>query len=309
MKSFIPYVTFFILPFLLTTALAQQSQTKERQQLYIGIEKNRLPYTGLNDLKQPHGILVAAVNRLCETINADCEFVVGEFNQLLQDVKIYKLHALIIIDTFILPDIDKLKLTPPLCKTQPVFIQKPNENNRTKPEDFKGTTIGVREGSLLHLYLLDEFSSHARIKPYPLLESGIFDLVTGRIDTLSTDQAFFSERLQKTPLGKEYAATPLDMTQPDGEALPATSMRFALREQDTELYETLTKAIQTNGQPSYCVDILVSHKQSGISIPPPPINFDAPMPEKPEALDVPLSGANKSSVDKPGKAEKQAPKD
>ena len=292
MKLPTPFFVFLLLPFLLTTVLAQENPTEKKQQIYIGIEENRMPYVGLDDKQQAHGILVTAITHLCETINAECKFILGEFEQILQDVQTYKLNTLVVIDTFILPKIDKLKLTPPLCKIQPVFIHKRDENSSTKSEDFKGTTIGVREGSLLHLYLLEKYNHYARIKAFPLLESGIFDLDSGRIDSLVTDQTFFSKKLQETPLGKGYSATPLNILPADKVTLPATSMRLALREQDVELYESLTKAIQANGQAPYCIELLVSQKQSAISIAPSLTDFDTPMPEDP------LSGIVKPVVDK-----------
>jgi len=285
MKLLTPFSVFFLFTFLLTTVLAQElvqeNPVEKKQALYIGIEKNRMPYVGLADTQQAYGILVTEMTRLCEIINAECTFIVGEFNQILENVQTYKLHGLLVIDTFILPKIDTLKLTPPLCKVQPVIIHKQDGKSRTKPEDFKGTTIGVRNGSLLHLYLLEKYGHYARIQAFPLLESAIFDLETGRIDSLFADQVFFSERLQKTPLGKGYSVTPLNILLTDNAILPETSMRLALREQDAELYESLTKAIQENGQAPYCTELLVSQKQSGTFIPPPLTDFDTPIPEDP----------------------------
>lgn len=300
MKLPTSFSVFLLLPFLLTTALAQElaqesaqeNPTEKKQHLYIGIEENRMPYVDKNDERQAEGILVAEITRLCATINAECEFIAGEFNQLLQALQTYKLHTLLVIDTFILPTTDKLKLTPPLCKIQPVFIHKQDENSSTKAEKLKGTTIGVRQGSLLHLYLLEKYNHKARIKAFPLLESGIFDLDSGRIDSLSADQVFFSERLQKTSLGKGYSATPLKILASDNATLPATSMRLALREQNVELYESLTKAIKANGQPPYCSDLPGSQKQTEISTTPSLTDFDTPMPE------APLSGSVKPVVDK-----------
>lgn len=40
-----------------------------------------------------------------------------------------------------------------------------------QPADFRGMTIAVQEGSIYHIYLLDEYSSVARIKAYPFMSN------------------------------------------------------------------------------------------------------------------------------------------
>ncbi|CAA6828340.1 MAG: L-arginine-binding protein [uncultured Thiotrichaceae bacterium] len=270
---------------LLTCSLLMNVQADEKAQkkLYFGIENNRIPYSNLDDKQQPYGALIDATRHICKNIKAECEFVPGDFDQLMQDVQTYKLQGLIVIDTFLLPETDRLKLTPALCKIQPVFIQKRQGKHRSQKEDFKNTTIGVLEGSLLHFYLLDEYSNHSRIKSYPLLESGVFDLFSGRITALFTDQAFFTERVKKTLFGNEEKEFSMIAMKTTKITLPDTSMRLALREQDNELYEELTKVIQAQGKTPACIDLLTSSKPSTpvISITEPPLLENPPRPMTP----------------------------
>ncbi len=246
----------FLLSVCLLMPMSAQCQAKAKPLLYIGIEKNRSPYTNLDDRQQAYGILVDIVRHLCQTIKIECHFIAGNFDKLMHDLQTYRLDAIIVIDTVLLAKIDKLKLSPPLCNIQPVFIQKKSDERRTKREDFKQTTIGVLEGSLLHFYLLDEYSSHARLKPYPLLESGVFDLFSGKIDALFADQAFFNERVLKTALGRENSALTLIALRANEIELPATSMALVLKERDTELYTILVKAIQVEETLSDCATLL-----------------------------------------------------
>ncbi len=240
---------------LLTNTQADEAKP-EKMQLYLGIANKRIPYTYIDKQQQASGILVASVTHLCEQINAHCNFVAEDFEQLLEDVRTFKLHGMIVIDDFISPEIDGLKLTSPLCMLTPALIQKQVENPRLAPEDFKSTTIGVQEGSLLHLYLLDAYSSSARLKPYPILESAVFDLVSGRIDALLADDAFFRERVAKTILGKANSNVSLIAPKLDGVDLPATSMTLAVRAHDKELLAALEQAIQASGKTLSCASLL-----------------------------------------------------
>lgn len=225
--------------------------------LFIGIEKNRRPYTYLDEEQNPKGILLDAFLPLCKTIGVQCNFVAGDVYSLLDGIKNYELHGFIAIDSFFIPDVDKIKLTPPICKLKPVFIQRASEPARQKPEDFKKTTIGVLEGSLLHFYLLDEYSSFSRLRPYTLLENGVFDLVSGRIDALFADDAFFKEQVLKTSLGQEGSKHQLVAFDLSAPKLPTTSMRIAIRERDSELLGKLGKALlqQTKGPTPECADL------------------------------------------------------
>lgn len=227
--------------------LAQSSEVTEKTQLYIGIEKHRKPYSSLNDQQQPQGILINAILPLCESIKAQCDFISGSFEQLLQDLQTLRLDALVVIDTVVLPDIDKIKLSSPLCQLTPVFIQKQNAPPRTQAEDVEHKTLGVLQGSLFHLYLLDEYGQRVRLRTYAVLEHGVFDLISGRIDALFAEQAFFKERILGTPLGRSKRdATPLVALtmQMQDQQFPSAGMRLAVSEQNNKLFEAFEQVLR-----------------------------------------------------------------
>ncbi len=240
-----------------TTVLTEKKV--EKKQLYIGVETHRIPYSYVNDEQQVRGILVEAATQLCERINAQCTFVTNHFSSLLQQLATQQLHAVINIDTVLLPKIDKLRVSAPLCRIIPVFIQQKSSNKKV-PDDFKNTTIGVLEGSLLHFYLLDHYSSLARLKAYPVLESGVFDLISGRIDALYADEAFFQQRVATTSLVRDITPPLLIAEQDEQAVLAPISMALALRENDNELFSTIEKALSDKNQPPDCASLLQPEK-------------------------------------------------
>lgn len=227
----------------------------EKPPLHIGIPVSRRPYAYLDTEKQPAGILVNAIQRLCQQMKVTCSFDTGNPEQLLLDLQAVKLNAVLIVDTFIAPEVDKIKLTPPLCKPAPMFIQKAGTPARSKPEDFRGNTLAVQEGSIFHIYLLDEYSGQTRLKPYPFMDNAVFDLVFGRLDALFADEAFIQSRITGTALQGyvQFTTTRLDVPE-----LPATAMTLAVREQDNNLFKELATALQTTSSGKACAQLLAT---------------------------------------------------
>ena len=217
--------------------------------MYIGIEQQRQPYAWIDKRQKAQGILVERLRQVCKKINAQCEFVAGDFYGLVQQIQTYQLHGVLVIDQFVFPEVDQLSLIAPLCQIEPVIIQSKAQQKRNKPEDFQRTILGVHQGSLLHFYLLDHYSSFAQLRPYETLESGIFDLIVGRIDALVADHAFYQSRVVATGLGAAHrnpslVATPIMM-----EDFSGVSMTLAISKSDENLFNHLKQSIQTLSHP------------------------------------------------------------
>lgn len=229
----------------------------EKSPLYIGIPPSRQPYSYLDAQKQAAGIVVDAIRSACQQMQTSCEFVAGTPDQLLQDLQTVKLNALVVVDAFIAPEVDKLKLTQPICRPQPMFIQKAHAPTRSKPEDFRGTTLGVAEGSIFHIYLLDEYSNQARLKTYPFMDNAIFDLVFGRLDALFAEEALIHARIMDTPLDGYLQ---FRTTAADEQTLPPTAMRLAVRDLDNDLLKALDTALQATLKEQTCAQLLATHQ-------------------------------------------------
>jgi ABC-type amino acid transport substrate-binding protein len=174
---------------------------------------------------------------------------------MLADLRHFKLNAVLIIDSFIMPEAEKIKLSSSLCDIAPVFVQKKSAPIRAKPEDYNGAIIGVRYGSLLHVHLLEHYSSFVQLKTYSPLENGIFDLVSERIDVLFTEKAFFNERVLETPLGSKnnpskLIASPLKATMQFN-----TKMVLAFRTSESKLLDKI-KAYQASSKMTPCANLL-----------------------------------------------------
>lgn len=241
------------LAFLILLSLFSTGQAEEKK-IYIGVERNKVPYTYFNSEREMTGIIAEEVKELCLLVSANCNFVTGEVNNLLADLRAFKLHAVIVLDAFILPEIDEVKFSHPLCKIKPVFVQKVNDSKKKEIADFKGTTIGVQQGSLLHIYLLENYSSTAQLKPYTQLENAVFDLLSGRINSLFTDSAFYKDRIEKTTFSHKDNPSRLIAFSVGTPEIPETSMSLAFRKNNKELLQRI-KTLQSPFAPT-CESLL-----------------------------------------------------
>ena len=241
------------LPTYATTATDATEPEASKLSLQIGIPIARRPYAYLDTQKQPAGTLIAVIQQVCQQIQANCEFTGGNTEQLLQDLQTIKLNAVLIVDDFIMPEVDNVKLTTPLCTLKPAFIQKAGAPPRHKPEDFRGSTLAMQEGSIFHIHLLDEYNSQARLKPYPFMENAIFDLVFGRLDALFADETLIQAQITQTALNGyvEWMLTPTETAD-----LYPTAMTLAIREQDHDLFKTLDSALSSIKESQSCVSLL-----------------------------------------------------
>lgn len=234
------------------------SGVQAKESLYFGIMDNHRPHVYLDAAEQPSGSLIKTIKTLCDGFDADCNFSAGSFFNHLEELQSGQLNALLITDSVLLPNIDEIIFTPPLCKISPAFIYKVKQG---KPafksiDDIKNVTIGVHIDSSFHLYLLDEYYSHSRIKPYSLIESGVFDLANDRIDALLAEQAFFDAQVATTTLISKKKNYYLDTLSAEKIKLPFKTMSLALRAKDTALHETLSKAINSLGPTINCVELV-----------------------------------------------------
>jgi len=241
-----------------TNAVAATPEPEQRV-LHIGVEAKRAPYSTKGENHSGHGFLADYVQSICALANFKCQIWSSSFHGLTQDLKRSRLDAIVIIDTIVFETIDELKLTAPLCQLTPLFIQPRKAPSRAAMADFHGTHIGVLSGSVLHLHLLETYSAEASIKPYFVLESGIFDLVAGRIGALFTDELFFETRILPTFFGQPdhkdglTSVIPLDSTFKPNITLAVNSV-------DLRLAKKFDTAIQEKGTTPSCKALMQVQK-------------------------------------------------
>jgi len=244
----------------LSNSLLAKDDRPEPSQLYIGITHNRLPYSLHAEKQAPTGLVVQQLTKICKQMNAQCHFVAARFNKLQQELQTFQLNAVLVLDDVPLMDTSTVTLTlsPPLCDITPVFIQRYHTQPGKQLKHFENRIIGVLENSVFHHFIadLDQERFKLKFKLYPILESGIMDLITQRIDALLTDAAFYQERVASTVLAKPGSDHQLIATQAQHIELPNTSMRLMTRAKDQALSAAFKKTIATIIPSQTCESLL-----------------------------------------------------
>lgn len=226
--------------------------------LYIGLAQNDKPYTAVNSKHETSGILVNFMDSLCGRLAYKCEYGHTKYADQLDALKTGKTDALIISSQVVMPEIDPVLLTPPICKTNPVFIQKSSAGTHYKQaKDLARQRIAVKENSSFHLYLIENYADSVYIKPYPIMESAIFDLFTDRVDSIFVDEAFYQDRVYNTSLGDIQSDTQLIAAKVDGLSIPLHNMVIAFSKKRKSLYDQAVKFMSepTKKMPS-CAGLL-----------------------------------------------------
>lgn len=234
------------------------SSAQSKDALYVGIIDNHRPHVYLDSEEHPSGTLINSIKILCKDLDSECHFYTDSFFSHIEELKAGQINALLVTDSVLLPKTDGIIFTPPLCAISPVFIYKVDKGEPAfkSIDEIKNITIGVHIDSSFHLYLLDEYYSHSHIKPYSLLESGVFDLANNRIDALLAEQSFFDAQVATTTLISKKKSYYLDTISAKHIELPYKTMSLALNVNDTELHKTLTELINARGTTESCSDLV-----------------------------------------------------
>ena len=249
-------------------AADDEAPSEAKLTLLIGIPENRAPFIFLNKKQVIDGILIKPINDLCRHIHYDCVFITGDYYPMLGRLQTGGLQVLVVIDDVILPDIDQIKLTQPLCDIKPVFVQLDDGSKPAtkEPNSFEGKRLGVLAGSTMHLQLLDHYSEFASIRPYELMENGAFDLSFGRVDSLYTSEAFYLDKIKAQNLGSQISPqkkfTAVTMKKP---ASFPSGMRLAIPENETELLKKFDDAMTKENLGGSCSSLL-EHNRKNLSI-------------------------------------------
>jgi len=253
------YYSYYIFFIILLGASNQVIAETKNIYFSIGIEIKKSPYSYMKENGEISGILVERIKFLCKQSKMECHFVTDSMENLLSQLKTLKIQAVLVQDSFVMSEIDKIILSSPLCKISPTFIQRKTAPIKSTMEVFKGVIIGVKKNSVFHIYLLDNYNKFSDMKPYIQLESGIFDLLSKRIDVLFADDAFFDQRIFNTSLNSNK--NPNQLIRLNMEKLLKSdpifneTMSLAFRK-DNEKYIDIFKILLDKSTPIFCVDLL-----------------------------------------------------
>jgi len=227
---------FVALVFLAGFGVAQAETLKLR----IGTEAAYPPFNARNAAGKLEGFDIDIAKALCDRIQAECEFVVQDWEGLIPALLTNKIDA--IVSSMSITDERRkvVDFTNKYYKTPARFVAPTSSGIKdVSPAALAGRTLGAQASTIHALFLQNQYKD-SEIKLYGSQDALLLDLIAGRIDAAFLQSTSVSDWLTSTDDGKccEMVGEPMD--DPASFGLGAG---IAIRKNSDDLRETLNKAI------------------------------------------------------------------
>ena len=223
------------------SAGAASAQTK----LTLGTEGAYPPFNYATADGKLEGFDIDIGKALCAEMKVECEFVVQDFDGSIPAIQAGKFDAIINI-TINAERAEKVNFTRKYYQTPPaVAVPKDSTLTGATPEDLKGKTFGVQNGTV-HANFAEEKYSGSTIKSYPTGDEARADMAAGRVDAVMDGSIILTEWL-KTDAG---ACCKLLATLSADPAVHGPGVGIALKKGNDELtakFDAAIDAIRANG--------------------------------------------------------------
>jgi len=171
-----------------------------QEKLRLGTEGAYPPFNYATAAGKLEGFDIDIGNALCAEMKVECEFTVQDFDGSIPALQAGKFDA--IINITINPErAEKVNFTRKYYQTPPaVAVPKDSTLAGASPEDLKGKTIGVQNGTV-HLNFAEAEYGGSEVKAYPTGDDARADMASGRVDAVMDGSIILTEWL-KTEAGQ-----------------------------------------------------------------------------------------------------------
>ncbi len=215
-------------------------EAEERMQIRIGTEGAYPPFNSMTADGQLVGFDIDIANALCEEMNADCEFVIQDWDGMIPALLANKFDAIIASMSITEERMEQIDFTNKYYNTPPaIAVPKDSELSGVTPEDLAGITIGAQSATTHSNYAEEKFPD-TDLRLYPTPDEYKLDLETGRIDAVIDDVVVLSEWVNSDA---GACCMVLDVLVPDP-VINGIGAGIGIRQGETELKEAFNTAIQ-----------------------------------------------------------------
>jgi lysine-arginine-ornithine-binding protein len=232
-KSFAWLVAGAIMVMGATGAAADMKKVK------IGTEGAYPPFNSIDANGELVGFDVDIAKALCKAANFDCEFVVQDWDGIIDGLNAKKYDA--IIASMSITDERKqvVDFTKKYYNTPAKFVAKKGAGLDIGYDTLAGKSVGVQRATIHENFLRDNFKG-IDIRVYATQDEANADLVSGRVDLVMADSVALLEGFLATPEGADFEFVGPDYNEPKWHGEGAG---IAVRKGEPELLDGLNKAI------------------------------------------------------------------
>jgi len=174
------------------------------EKIRIGTEGAYPPFNVLDKNSNPQGFDIDIINALCVKMQAECEFVVVDWDGIIPALLAKKFDALIASMSITAERKQVVDFTDHYYTNKLQFVAPKNVDFKTDEKSLKGKVIGVQRATIAGIYLEDHLNKVVEIKRYDTQENAYLDLASGRLDAILADIFVQYEWLNNSEVGANF---------------------------------------------------------------------------------------------------------
>lgn len=220
---------------------------QERLQLKIGTEGAYAPFNFVTADGQLQGFDIDIARALCNEMNADCEFVMQEWDGIIPALQAGRFDAIIASMSITDERKEQVDFTDKYYNTPPaIVVPVDSDIAGVTKEDLAGKVIGA-QASTTHAIFAETTFTDSTVQLYPTAEEYQMDMANGRLDAV-IDDIIVHDQWLNTDEG-ECCQVVGTITPP--REIYGEGIGIAIRKGEDELREKFNaaiKAIRANGE-------------------------------------------------------------
>ncbi len=206
----------------------------------VAIEAAYFPFNYLDPQNNLKGFDVDIAKAICQAMQADCEFVVQDWDGMIPGLLAKKYDTIISSMSITDKRREAVNFTKPYYQVPARYVAVKGSNLVISKEGMKGKKVGVQRATTYANYLEATYGNSIEIKYYDTVDNHNLDLAAGRLDAVMA-QAYFMGKWLEAPEGKgfEFIGEPVTDVKYIGEGAG-----IAVRKEDIALLQQLDEALK-----------------------------------------------------------------
>ncbi len=224
-----------------TIALAALVNTAFADDIRICVEGAYPPFSEVNTAGEVVGFDIDIAAALCSEMGHNCENVQTEWDGIIPALLEKKCDAIIASMSITEERKKQIDFSEKYYNSPNIFAAQEGVDWTDDNEGLKGKSVGVQRGTTHQEYMEAKFPD-VELKLYGTQDEAYLDLQAGRIDAIMADVIAINDGFLATDSGKGFAQfgnIHLD------EAIHGVGAGIGVRQEDTELRDSFSAAIQT----------------------------------------------------------------
>ncbi|MFW6324978.1 MAG: ABC transporter substrate-binding protein [Desulfovibrionales bacterium] len=228
----------FLLASVIVLCLAATA-AQAKDTIKIGTEGAYPPFNRVNADGVLVGFDVDIAKALCDRMDAECEFVIQDWDGIIPGLLAKKYDAIVASMTMTDERREKVDFTNKYYQTPAKFMARKGSGFEITPSGLEGKIVGVQRATVHEKFVRDQFGDSVDVRSYATQDEANMDLAAGRLDLVIADSVVLLPFLESTE-GQDFEFVGPGYT--DSKWF-GDGIGIALRKEDDKLRERFNEAL------------------------------------------------------------------